>query len=1139
MQGDLRRLLVGVLLGGVYGVFAAVSIVLPERPTAVERTAAEELADGVRRMTGQSAPIVPEGTASVHGLNLHVGRTVVSRRVLGEKPNWRDDEIAVLSAPEGVVLDGHPQRGPLYAADVYLEDVCGVRWWTSTEADYPRLASLPMKELAIRHASPFKYRETYYLDLLDAAFKVRLKGNVTSRTKYVKRQPERIGTAKGGDSALHYFEERMSAYHSNLVILPPARHFAAHPEWYSLVKGERKPIQLCMTNPEMFKAYVASIKAILAAHPEADFIQVSQNDGRAHCECAVCRRAEEEEGLSGLYLGFANAVAAEVEKEFPHVTIDTFAYRFTRPPPKRIRPRHNVTVRLCDIECAFNAPIATSPLNTDFVRDLEGWRKIAAGRLYIWDYVTDFSACMVPHPNLHVLADNIRLFAQTGAVGVFEQGDATCRTGFMAPLMGWTIAHLLWNPARDAQQLMDEFLVGYYGPAAAPHLRQALSIVEAAGRRTAAAGEAVTCYHANVTNFMSRADALAFCAQIKAARAAAENPMRAQRVAREELTADLVRLLNWRLWELGTEAERRALFETWSRTCREMGCVSYREAYGDEDFEKCLETLSRGPTPNGVNTPKRKPRLASISLKWDGSGEAPCQVIDFGPDGVAGYPVLDVASVKGPAKVRLSYACVPDFGADGDFTRKTSARYLGKDVDLPILPANIDRFDVFTVTNTGIHAATLQQGLVRYVRVPLESPDTEVRIAAVDFANRGTHSTEPVVGQFACSDAGLTDLWRASVRTCTLAAIPARQQPLHLITPETNVVLGTTHAYLSDGAKRDRLVWSGDLWWAQLNMYAAFSSDSPYLPGSIRMLAENQTPAGYVQACPWPESHGPLRDGDYGPFQSDEFAAWFVPVLWTHYQHTGDLALVREFYPNVVKLLGYLRAHIREDGIFEQRAETSKHANGLAFGTSSTHHRAFMNVLLWRAFRDAAGLAAAMGLPLEASRWMQEAARVAAPVRARFIRPDGLLKTSLEDDRPGLEACALALGTGFCTAAEAKRMLAGVPRIGHGKFQMLLVRGAFAYGDSDEALRRIRQHNWLKTVDPAWMGVHTTSECMHHPTRANWGDECHPDTAIAGDLTEGLLGVVPTAPGYARIRFVPGAAKGIDWAKGVIPTPLG
>ena len=104
-------------------------------------------------------------------------------------------------------------------------------------------------------------------------------------------------------------------------------------------------------------------------------------------------------------------------------------------------------------------------------------------------------------------------------------------------------------------------------------------------------------------------------------------------------------------------------------------------------------------------------------------------------------------------------------------------------------------------------------------------------------------------------------------------AIPARTSPLHLVTPVTNVVLGTTYAYLSDGAKRDRLVWSGDLWWAQYNMYAAFASDSPYMPGSLRMLAENQTPEGYVQACPYPESHGPLKDGDYGPFASERAAS--------------------------------------------------------------------------------------------------------------------------------------------------------------------------------------------------------------------------------------------------------------------------
>lgn len=514
-------------------------------------------------------------------------------------------------------------------------------------------------------------------------------------------------------------------------------------------------------------------------------------------------------------------------------------------------------------------------------------------------------------------------------------------------------------------------------------------------------------------------------------------------------------------------------------------------------------------------------------------------LIDFGPDGTAGYPEIEATPLRGTPRVRLSYGCYPAFGEKGDFWRETSARYLGKSFDLPILPASINRFDVFSVTNAGTYSSPLQQGLLRYVRLQLDNPDAAVAIRAVRFVNRGTHSEEPVVGDFACSDARLTALWKASVRTCQLAAIPARTAPLHLVTPETNVVLGTTYAYLSDGAKRDRLVWSGDLWWSQGNMYAAFPHSSPFMPGSLRMLSENQTPEGYVQACPRPESHGPLGDGDYGPFPSDEFSAWFVPVLATHYLYTGDDGLVRDLYPNVRRLLGYLSRHTREDFVFEQRPETSKHANGLAFGTSSVHHRSFINVLLWRTFRDAAFLADALGRTSEADEDRRRAGRYAAATRERFFLPNGLLKTSLEDPRPGLEATALALGTGFFTAEESKRALPALPRVAHGKFQMLAVRGAFAYGNPDDALERIARHNWFGLVDPDYKGVRTTAECMNLLTTCGWGDEAHPDTALAGDLTAGILGIVPLEPGHRRFAFCPGAAKSIDWAEGVVPTPAG
>ena len=537
----------------------------------------------------------------------------------------------------------------------------------------------------------------------------------------------------------------------------------------------------------------------------------------------------------------------------------------------------------------------------------------------------------------------------------------------------------------------------------------------------------------------------------------------------------------------------------------------------DDSFGKCI---AYGAAPD-----------APFDLDWTNGGERPGRLIDFGPDGAGGYPVVEVAEARGHATLRLAYGCVRGFGPEGDFQRATSARYLGPDIDLPILPANIDRFDIFRIEGPGAYAATLQQGLVRYVRVMLDEPGTAVRIRCVRLENRGTHSTEPVAGSFRCSDKGLEALWRASVRTCQLAAIPARTEPLR--------GLGPHHAYLSDGAKRDRLVWSGDLWWAQRNMYAAFGPDSPFMPGSLRMLAENQSPDGYVQACPYPESHGPVANGEYGPFQSDEFAAWFIPVLWDHLLYTGDFDLARELYPNAMRLVGYLRRNTGADGIFEQRPETSKHAAGLVFGGDSTNHRSYMNILLWLVRRDMSLLADALGHRDDAESFAREAETTAKVVNARFMRPDGLFSDSLEKNEVGNEANALALAAGLFSADGARNALARLPRISHGKFQMLLVRGAFLYGMPDEAIWRIRQHNWLKAVDPAWEGVHTTSECMHNPTNASWGDEAHPDTAIAGELTFGLMGLYPTAPGWRSHSSTPNPASGIDWAEAVVPTPQG
>lgn len=564
------------------------TVVMPMKPTSVEKTAAAELEDALRHIGGAPAT-----------WTYHVGATEKSRMAFGENPEWRWDEIGIKTQGDEIVLDGHPTRGQLYAVYTYLEDVLGVRWWTSTETDWPKTVPDKIPHLDLRFAPRIRYRETYYQDGFDPVFKARLKGNFSSRTRYMFKGLKRIPVEMGGDSTLLYHTRRSSSYHTFFEVLPPAVHFKAHPEWYSLVDGKRccgETGQLCLTNPEMERAFVDEMRRLLRANPDVDFVQISQNDGPGACECKSCRAVEADEGgaHSGPVLRFVNRVAAELEGEFPDVMFDTFAYKYTRKPPKKTCPRRNVTIRLCDIECDFRRPLAELPANAGFMADLAGWKRIAEGQLFFWDYVANFSSYIMPHPNFRSLASNIRLFADAGAIGVFEQGDALCDAGEFWPLRQWMIGHLLWNPTRDETSLEKEFLSGYYGMSAGPVLKRYLDLIcTEAARGT----NAVHCYHANVNAFLSDAVMARSLALMNEAVAAAEKdgPVFARRVRRERLSTDHMRLMNWKA--LGEKGDLSSAVAKWYSDIADFGVTAVFETTkrdAPEDYRRLIEKGAHG-----------------------------------------------------------------------------------------------------------------------------------------------------------------------------------------------------------------------------------------------------------------------------------------------------------------------------------------------------------------------------------------------------------------------------------------------------------------------------------------------------------------------------------------------------------------
>ena len=365
-----------------------------------------------------------------------------------------------------------------------------------------------------------------------------------------------------------------------------------------------------------------------------------------------------------------------------------------------------------------------------------------------------------------------------------------------------------------------------------------------------------------------------------------------------------------------------------------------------------------------------------------------------------------------------------------------------------------------------------------------------------------------------------------------------------------NWVYPSPPPYLADGAKRDRLVWSGDLWWSQRSAYCAFGPGDPYVAGALRLLAFHQTPEGFIHAAPYAEDDTPPRSGDYGLFASDEFSAWFIPVLWEHFLWTGDEALARELWPAADHDLRYLATRMGPDGLHAPRLETSKHAYAMDCGDLSK--RAYQNLVFWMAWRDGARLARALGhderaAELEAlMRDHRAAIRRAFRARPEAVPAEGQQaynsknewNTVLGEKGGDPLSCAMLLASGFADNDEARVLARDWCRTGVGKFQAMCLRGKFRYGFTAEAMREIRDGNWSALAAPAWPGAHCTTECLYLYTHG-WWDESHPDTSISDVFQTYLLGVEPVEPGFRVFRIAPQPPDDLAWARGSVPTPHG
>lgn len=410
-------------------------IIINENASKWDSLAAKELQSYLQLISEVTIPIVND-KSPITDYEIIIGENKHS--FIKNKSRIFYDGFIIRTKGNKINFIGGENKGTLNSVYSFLEKYLGCRMYSSEVKLIPKNKSVIIPKIDILENPVFTYREPHYFEPTH--------DNYARWHKLVDSDDKKIW-----GMFVHTFQ----------FLLPPAKYFKEHPEYFALRNNIRVPQEACLSNPEVFDMMVTELKKRIKENPEAKYWSVSQNDDDDFCQCDNCRKIDEREGSpSGSIITFVNKVA----KEFPDKIISTLAYRYSRKAPKFVKPEANVNIMLCTIECFRTKPLNEDETGLKFVNDIADWSDIT-NNIFLWDYVVQFSNLVSPFPNLQVLQPNIQLFAKYGVKMMFQQGAGNRPATELGELRTYLISKLLWNPELNVDSLMNDFLTGYYGNA--------------------------------------------------------------------------------------------------------------------------------------------------------------------------------------------------------------------------------------------------------------------------------------------------------------------------------------------------------------------------------------------------------------------------------------------------------------------------------------------------------------------------------------------------------------------------------------------------------------------------------------------------------------------------------------------------
>lgn len=419
--------------------------------------------------------------------------------VVAGRDRWDPAQLDVLGR-DGPIPGKQREYGTVNAVYTFLQDQLGVRWLWPGELgeDFQK-----RDRIAIRQ--PFEYRYHPQIRSRGGVFHFSSLGNKGYGRAHEWTLRQRLQLDSLEMAGGHGFSDWWERYHESHPDI-----FALQPDGTRSGFPNPRTVKLCQSNPQVWELWLENVAEDLKNDPNRSVFNASPNDGwtSGHCVCPQCcawdhpdgeprvfhwyKQSAERPALSDRDVTFANTLADLLEQRYPGrgYRVLMISYGHSRPAPVKARPADNVIMSLVANFFGRTGLVDRGSTRGDTYRQqFEAWAKIVPSML--WRPNTGSPAGWQQGlPDLHIrqTVRDLKDVAAANCEGIFIDGVWE-HWATQGPLY-YVLAQLVWNPAADADAVLDDYYRRGFGPAAGPVREYFEALEQARMSFTAQHGEA-------------------------------------------------------------------------------------------------------------------------------------------------------------------------------------------------------------------------------------------------------------------------------------------------------------------------------------------------------------------------------------------------------------------------------------------------------------------------------------------------------------------------------------------------------------------------------------------------------------------------------------------------------------------------